>query len=55
MSNSPKVPGAKFLGRNGLFCFIAYGSLAASRTLLQQLLTCMNFTLQSKELSFWYK
>ena len=34
---------------------LAYGSLAASRTLLQQLLACLNFTLESEDLSFWYK
>ena len=34
---------------------LAYASLAASRTLLQQLLTCLNFTLDSEDLSFWYK
>ena len=32
---------------------LAYSSLAASRTLLQQLLTCLNFTLESEDLSFW--
>ena len=29
------------------FVLLAYGSLAASRTLLQQLLVCLNFTLES--------
>ena len=29
--------------------------MAALRNLLQQLLTCMNFPLESEELSFWYK
>ena len=28
------------------FVLLAYGSLATSRTLLQQLLTCLNFTLE---------
>ena len=37
------------------FVLLAYGSLAASRTLLQQLLACLNFTLESEDLSFWYK
>ena len=37
------------------FVLLAYASLAASRTLLQQLLACLNFTLQSEDLSFWYK
>ena len=44
-----------FLESNGLFCFISISSLAASRTLLQQLLTCLNFTLDSENLSFWCK
>ena len=37
------------------FVLSAYASLAASRTLLQQLLACLNFTLDSKDLSFCYK
>ena len=37
------------------FVLLAYVSLAASRTLLQQLLACLNFTLESEDLSFWYK
>ena len=38
-------------------CFISIKqkSLAASRTLLQQLLACLNFTLDSERLFFWYK
>ena len=34
---------------------LAYAKLAASRTLLQKLLACLNFTLESEDLSFWYK
>ena len=37
------------------FVLLAYASLAASRTLLQWLLACLNFTLDSEDLSFWYK
>ena len=37
------------------FVLLAYASLAASRTLLQQLLAYLNFTLESEDLSFWYK
>ena len=37
------------------FVLLAYPSLAASRTLSQQLLACLNFTLDSEDLSFWYK
>ena len=37
------------------FVLLAYASLAASRTLLQQLLACLNFTLEAEDLSFWYK
>ena len=32
------------------FLLVAYGSLAASRTLLQWLLSCLNFTLDSEDL-----
>ena len=37
------------------FVLLAYASLAASRTLLQRLLACLIFTLDSEDLSFWYK
>ena len=37
------------------FVLLAYASLAASRTLLQRLLACLNFTLESEDFSFWYK
>ena len=32
---------------------VAYASLAASRTLLQRLLACLNFTLDSEDLFCW--
>ena len=34
---------------------LAYVSLAASRTLSQWLLACLNFTLDSEDLFYWYK
>ena len=37
------------------FVLAAYASLAASRTLLQQLLAFLNFTLDSEDLFCWYK
>ena len=37
------------------FVLLAYASLAASRTLLQRLLACLNFTLEAEDLSFCYK
>ena len=37
------------------FVLFAYASLVASRNLLQRLLACLNFTLESENLSFWYK
>ena len=55
ISNSPKVPRAKFLGSDGFFCFSSIASLVASRTLLQWLLACLNFTLDSEDLFCWYK
>ena len=36
------------------FVLLAYGTLAASKTLLRQLRPCLNFTLEA-DLSFWYK
>ena len=36
------------------FFLLAYASLGASRTLLQQLLACLDFTLESEDLLlFW--
>ena len=37
------------------FVVLAYASPAASRTLLQRLLACLNLTLESEDLSFWHK
>ena len=37
------------------FILLAYASLAASRTFLQRLLACLNFTLESEDFSLWYK
>ena len=37
------------------FVLLAYASLAASRTLLQRLLACLNVTLESEDFSLWYK
>ena len=37
------------------FISLAYACLAASRTFLQQLLACLNFTLDSEDLFHWYK
>ena len=34
---------------------LAYTRFAASRTLFQQLLVCLNFTLDSEDLFCWYK
>ena len=39
----------------GCFVLLAYANLAASRTFSQQLLLYLNFTLDLKDLSFWYK
>ena len=37
------------------FVLLASASLAASRTLLQRLLACLNFTLESEDFSLWYE
>ena len=50
ISSLTKVPGAKFLGSDGVFFLLAYVSLAASRTLLQPLLPCPNLILVSEDL-----
>ena len=39
----------------GSIVLVAYASLVASRILLQQLLACLNFTLDSEDLFCWYK
>ena len=47
------------LNRGGIadFNFVenTISNSAASRTLLQQLLACLNFNLESEDLSFWFK
>ena len=55
IGNLPKIQRAKFLENFGLFSLLAYASVAVSRTLLQQLLACLNFTLNSEDLFCWYK
>ena len=50
-----KSQGPSFWEVMNSFVLLAYESLAASRTLLQQLLACLNFTLDSENLSFWCK
>ena len=37
------------------FSLLAYASLAISRTLVQRLLACLNFTSDSEDLFCWYK
>ena len=37
------------------FVLLAYASLAVSRTLLQRLLACVKFTLESEDFYLWYK
>ena len=37
------------------FVLLIYASLAASKTLLQRLLACLNLTLESEDFSLWYK
>ena len=37
------------------FVLLVYTNFPASRTLLVRLLACLNFTLDSEDLSFWYK
>ena len=37
------------------FALLAYASLAASRTFLQQLLPCLNFNLDAEDLFCWHK
>ena len=38
-----------------IFYYIAYASLTSSKTLLLQLLACLNFTLDSEDLFCWCK
>ena len=37
------------------FVLVAYANLGPLRALLQQLLACLNFTIDSKDLFWWYK
>ena len=36
------------------FSLLVQESLAAPRTILQRLLACLNFTLESEDFSLWY-
>ena len=49
----PREP--SFWEVTGSFVLLAYASLTASKTLLQRLLACLNFILDSEDLSFWHK
>ena len=53
--NSPNIARASFWEVMDSFISVAYASLAVSRTLLQQLLDCLNFTLDWENLFCWYK
>ena len=46
---------SSFLEVMDSFVLLAHASLTASRTFLQRLLACLNFTLESEDLSFWYR
>ena len=50
-----KSPGTSFWELMNSFVLLACASLTASRTLLQWLLACLNLTLDSEDLSCWYK
>ena len=50
-----KSPEPSFWEMVDSFVLVAYASLAASGTLLQQLLACLNFNLDSEDLLCWYK
>ena len=41
--------------REGSFALLAYARLTTSSTLFQQLLACLNLTLESEDLLRWYK
>ena len=47
IGNSPKVTRGKFLGTNGLFCFLSKCKFRSFKNLFQPLLACLNFTLDS--------
>ena len=36
------------------FALLAYASVTASRTILQRLVACLNFTLELEDFSLWY-
>ena len=50
-----KSPQPSFWEVMDSFVLVAYVSLAVSRTLLRQLLACLNFGLDSEDLFCWYK
>ena len=50
-----KLQEQRFWEKIDSFVLVAYASLAASRTLLQWLIACLNFTLDSEDLFCWHK
>ena len=55
ISISPKIMRAKFQGSNRLFYFVSICKFGSFNNLLQRFLASLNFTLESEDLSFWYK
>ena len=55
LASHQKSPEPSFWEVMESFVLVAYASLAASRTLLQRVLACLNFTLDSEDLFCWYK
>ena len=55
ITNSPKTREPRFWEVMDSFVLVVYASLADSKTLLQQLLACLKFNLDSEDLLCWYK
>ena len=55
ISNSTKIWRLSFWKKMDSFALLSYAILTDSRILLQRLLSCQNFTLDSEDLFCWYK
>ena len=55
ISNSPEVTRAKFLGSNGIFCFINRCKFGSFKNLCAMITSLLKLTLESEGFSLWYK
>ena len=56
IGNSPKVTSVKFLGSNGLFCFISISKFGSFKNPFAKITSLSElYTLEAEDISSWYK